>query len=242
MVNVFRIYFDLGYFAFERLGYGLKLSQAQKSRRKRLNYSTSVDDEHLKDANSMFEEAQKKVLNRRESVASFHTNSNREQGKLELRRRSCVENSLETRSPTTCAGQSLNPIIKIEIKDRNKANDKLIDDKVTNGKIKNDKIKNDKVTNDKLTNRLDKNADVYLESEFSSLSMLANVSELSRLERSSNSSLSTSTVSNEENRFLTQLDDKLPMNLKTKLRRLNFRQQQTSIDNYQQENGNCILM
>ena len=99
----------------------------------------------------------------------------------------------------------------------------------------------DKQQNVKQLTINDRPQDDVNESELS-FSMQANVSN-SKLE-SSNSSLST-TNSIEETKFLNRQlnkDDRLSTNLKQKMKRINFKQQQ-SLDNVQQqENSNCLLM
>ena len=239
---MFRVYFDIGFLAWERLGFAQKLGHAQKLRRKRLNYSLSVDEEHFKETNTKSLQI-KKILNRRESVGNFFNNNKDQASEFALkakldaqtrRRKSCIEASLEiydddnTKSPTND-----DQIIKLNsFKELNKLNDKYKrKDKNIDKNSEKDGLGEKLI--DRLSEKEDKNCEL-LESEFSSLSMLANLSELNRLE-SSNSSLSTST---EENRFLNQQDDKLAISLKRKKKRINHFKHQQSIDS----DTNCILM
>lgn len=239
------------------MGYAQKLSYAQKLRRKRFNYSTSVDDEHLKEATVTVARSvgsRAKQLSRRESVGEFY--QGKQSGELDLgvrrgaleagRRRSCIESSLEDDYEIKLVkdDQIVKPIKDLDRKPGNKS--EKLDNKLTrqtNERAVHEATRNElnsksnEKSNERLVNHFKEDKDsLMLESElseFSSLSMLANVSKL----ESTSSSLSTSTMStNEESKFLNQPDEKPGPNLKRKIRRINFRQQ--SIDNQ----DNCLLM
>lgn len=255
-MNAFRVYFDVGWFAWNRLGYAQKLSYAQKLRRKRFNYSTSVDDEHLKETSTTATVAvplRPKPLNRRESVGDFYQGK-KQSGDLGLatgkdslnagRRRSCIDSladAYETKAPKD--GQIFKLVQGFDKKQGNKLENlenQLAGDKQTNGKDEKAGESGDKSIFKSTENPVvdlckeDKDS-LMLESEFSdfsSLSLLANVSNASKLE-SSNSSLSTS---NGESKFLS-MDEKMGLNFKRRIRKINnFKQQ--SIDNP----DNCLLM
>lgn len=249
-MNAFRVYFDVGWFAWNRLGYAQKLSYAQKLRRKRFNYSTSVDDEHLKETTTVPAPAppRPKPLNRRESVGDFYQGKKQSadlvvsKGSLNAaRRRSCIEKSLEDDYEMKAKDGQIFKLVqgfdKKQGKELENLGSKLAGSKQTNGKESGDKSASKSTTvhhEISVDQCKDDKDSLMLESEFSdfsSLSLLANVSNATKLE-SSNSSLSTS---NEESKFLN-VDEK-GLGFKRKIRKINnFKQQ--SVDNQ----DNCLLM
>ena len=249
----------MGWFAWNRLGYAQKLSYAQKLRRKRFNYSTSVDEEHLKEPTAPATRAVRaKPLSRRESVGDFYQGKEKlgeldpgaRKGSQEAgRRRSCIEGSLEedyelklltddqivVKSIRESDGRPGNKLGKLENKSavNRSTNEGSAYEKAA--LIDKSNYESNSKSGKSVRPCKDDKDSLMLESElseFSSLSMLANVSKL----ESSNSSLSTSIASNEESRCPNQPDEKLSTNLKRKIRRINFRQQ--SIDNQ----DNCSLV
>lgn len=201
-------------------------NQAHKLRRRRLNYSTSVDDEHLinKDLTNIppvltILPAHQKMLNRRESVADLYpvTSKRNQSNDLDLRarlnevrRKSCFEKyelKSPAKSPMKSPMKSDLQFLKME---------------------------------EEIFNNLSEKIDTTIEIE----------TEISQNKLdSSNSSLSTSN-SNEETKFLNkpqeqsksanQQEDK-SSNLKQKIKRINNLRPQ-SIDNLQGDTPNCLLM
>ncbi|KAI3477012.1 hypothetical protein L1887_61372 [Cichorium endivia] len=216
LVNAFRVFFDVGWFAWNRLGYAQKLSNAQKLKRKRFNYSTSVDEEHLKQATGKGQS----------SELDWSTGkSSREFG----RRRSCMESSLEDDYEIKLLTDD--QIVVKSVKELDRKPDNKLEKLESSNRIA---ASNREPSRPASHCKEDKDS-LMLESEFSefsSLSMLANVSKLEL----SNSSLSTSIASSEESKCLNQPDEKLGTNFKRKIKRINFRQQ--SIDNQ----DNCSLV